>query len=58
MHTLTLSNKEISLKALRCLMKEVAQESKEKAFIADKILDERIREEVSELIKRRNAKED
>ncbi|MCX6153060.1 MAG: hypothetical protein NT007_02745 [Candidatus Kapabacteria bacterium] len=55
MQTLTLSNNEIPLKALRGLMKEVAMEAKEKAFIADQILNERIREELSNLINRRNA---
>ena len=48
-----LTNKEISQKALRNLMKEVAIEARKKAMIADKSLNDRIKQELSELNSRK-----
>jgi hypothetical protein len=50
-----LTNKDVSPKALRGLMKEVAEEAREKAILADKILNDRIKQELSDLIKKRNV---
>ena len=52
---LFLTNDEIPLKALRQLMKEVAVEARETAIIADLALKEKVRQELSDLIKKYNG---
>jgi len=52
---LFLTNKKITLKVLRQLMKEVAIEARETAMIADKALEDKVRQELSDLIKQYNG---
>ena len=52
---LFLTNGEIPLKVLRQLMKEVAIEARETTLIVDKALEDKVRQELADLIKKYNG---